>query len=181
MRIDSIKFNHHNVVYPYFKGVDNEDEYVYVPLVWNEEPDSFSKSYTTEQPKKKNGIFTKVLGGFGTVTVLPAAAEQVGNGIKNVSGKIHEVTSSVKEDITGTVQDLQEIKQGIRDAKDKFKKTSDENPQETQDDLTTEDLDKNKISENQIEETDDNDIPEELDNSDDDDFDDSSFDSDFDA
>jgi len=176
MRINNIDNKYRNVVFTYFRGTDNEDEYVYVPLVWNELPDTFSSSsYDKSAPKKNNGIFKTTLHGLGTVSLLPVATDKIGNGIKSISGKLHEVTSSVKEDIAGTVQDLKDIKHEILDAKDRFKKAADDNHQDIDNEVITETSHKKHTDDiDKQDETDDNDINDDFDDIDYDDFDDTS-------
>lgn len=127
MKINPITMLNNNVCKVNFKAQNNEDEYVYVPLIWdNESYDSveFSDSAvrnqngansngvqgTTPQGGKSSRfkkIATGAAGTVGTVTLIPAGIEKVAKTVENT-------VTTTKDSINNTVDSIAEIKEHTR-------------------------------------------------------------------
>lgn len=120
----------------YFKARDNEEEYVYIPLVWETESDTYQStmrpqenpSDQTQTSQKNPSKFRKITGGVittvGTVSVLPSAIE---GGAKSIA---HTV-DSVKDSVKSSVDSIQEIRDYTRTKLGK-NKTGETNQDENQ-------------------------------------------------
>ncbi|MCM1339421.1 MAG: hypothetical protein NC191_07100 [Muribaculaceae bacterium] len=133
MKINPITMISNNVYKVNFKAANNnDDEYVYVPLIWdNESYDSvdFSKTQGQNQqgntptgapqgnqpanPNSQNQgsrfkrFATKAAGAVGTVTLVPAGIEKVAKGVENT-------VTSTKDSINNTMDSVAEIKDHAR-------------------------------------------------------------------
>ncbi len=129
MKINPITMISNNVYKVNFKAQNNDDEYVYVPLIWdNENYDSveFSKPQNQRQPQnetppesqpgnpqnanqgsKFKKIATKAAGAIGTVTLVPAGIEKVAKGVENT-------VTNTKDSINNTMDSVAEIKEHAR-------------------------------------------------------------------
>lgn len=106
---------------------DNEDEYVYVPLVWNES-DSYQCSYkdkksdkSQESPKEKTKPkfklkkwATTITSTVGAATIIPAGVE---NAVKTVDGTLKKIENTLEESknsINNTLDSINDIKEHAR-------------------------------------------------------------------
>jgi len=126
MRINPITMITNNIYKVNFKAKNNDDEYVYVPLIWdNENSDSVEISNSghqyqsnnpttpqnTSQDSTSNSGFKKftrrAVGTVGTITLLP-------EGIKKVAKTIDNTVVDVKDSINNTIDSVAEIREHTR-------------------------------------------------------------------
>lgn len=191
MKITSVELYARQSSATNFKGYDNENEYVYIPLVWNSPKDTYTPSGkemppAQTPPKKKKGKLGKIFGTLAGVTVAPTAVAQAGDGIKSISGKVHEVTSQVKDDLSGSIQDIHDMKDELQGTKENLTNDTQNQNNDNNDDsvnnnnihhddsVNNDDKDNNNVdddsdsdSDNDIDNDNDNDNDDDIDNDDD--------------
>lgn len=145
MRINPISLASSNIHRVNFNARNDDDEYVYVPLIWDKEdydsvefsnkPQNSQNSIPlagTDTAPKKGSKFKKIAtgaaGAFGTVTLLP-------EGVKKVATSVEDAAVSTKDSINNTIDAFAEVKDHVRELKNKDKTeqdTTNEHPQEQQ-------------------------------------------------
>ncbi len=145
MKINPVSIISNNIYKVNFKAQNNDDEYVYVPLIWDDEKfDSveFSTNQQNSQAQPRDQISTptignnqgskfkkfatKAAGTVGTLTLVPAGVEKVVKGVENT-------VTSTKDSINNTMDSVAEIKDHARTLfhKDKTQNIDTQTPTET--------------------------------------------------